>query len=200
MDLKKSSITKIKIWWVISIISLISGFIYSMVMFGWGEYKSQSFGLLTPLLNFLNFFSAGIIFFFSFASLSYIILYKSTNKKDWIIFTIVFYIINLILGLAIIEIDSSNFWVLLIFPLIYSPFIYGFAIQAINSIFNDKFELAFHLVGQILFFMAFLYWSYLEFFVKKIEDKKNIRLIKRILLIFIFLMLIIGVKSCMSEF
>ncbi len=185
---------KEKIILIIGLVAFILGFIWSSFNFGSLGIAKNFYSLNAISVS----TSSGIIYFFTFTSITSIIFYIlkkiSIKSKDWVWFTLGYYTLTYLMGLSILKIDKSNILALIGFPLLYSPFIVTYSAEFLKQIGE-----IFSYLMPILFNLFSIIWFYLEFFDKKIKNLFLKRSLKLILLSIIFLILVIGTHSCMVD-
>ncbi|MBI2137120.1 hypothetical protein HYU12_01230 [Candidatus Woesearchaeota archaeon] len=189
----------IEAWLVIGVVGFILGII-------------ESFGVYFRLLSNLNFtsftelsyrilsaLSGGVIYFFTFAAIFYLLKYKKLDKM-WVGFTVAFYILTYIVAFANLENAAKSFLTILFFPLVYGPFFIPFAIDFLTeNLVKERTSDWLSLILIIIFNIASFSWFYLEFYFNQIRNNAFASKLKMALLFFIFLMLTIGMVSCVNQ-
>lgn len=193
----KTNKSKRKLWILISMLLFIVGFALGILLALDSESK---FTPTTFFLNFLNSITSGIIVFIILGPfVNFLIFRKNGYREDWLYITTFFY------GIAFFYTSSKlpSYLEGFIFPLLFSPILVSSAIEYLSSVFNHKVGELTILGGELFFILTFVCWTYLEFLSGKFHGKlKNVVgngiIIKRILLVLLFIILLIGIHSCVD--
>ena len=185
---KKKIEGKSRSWLVAGIIGYVIGSLWNPYLSELGNWKEPS-EILYAIIGVL---SSGILYFFIGATVVYWISEKKL-KKQWAILTVIFYIISVLYPLSVLDIAGGNFFVVIIFPLLYGSFFVSFAFGAITNKFYEMLPEYSSFVLIVIYDSLFFVWVYLEF----IKDKfKNAR---TVILWILFAVLLVGMVSCANQ-
>mgnify|MGYP000221112584 CR=1 FL=1 len=176
-------------WWIIlGVISLLATAISSIIR------SLNGYDFFSNIYLIIDWFAACIIYFYIGAMIGHIIDYVQNKKithPPWFWMIIVFWVICTITLIFIADRTKISMIGIFLFPLAYGIFLLGMTFTIIfpDSIVNSYYG---KLLFDVIFMTIFGFWLYYEY-----KDRRKI--LRKILLLIIFAVFILGFIGCATQ-